>query len=92
MTFLSIFFALLAEQFQPLRADNPVYAAIKTFVRRMERWFNAGHASDGRLAWFLTIAALMLPTALLYWLCHYTSPFLALACNVRVAAAGTTSP
>ncbi len=84
MTFLSIFFALLAEQFQPLRADNPVYAAIKTFVRRMERWFNAGHASDGRLAWFLTIAALMLPTALLYWLCHYTSPFLALACNVAI--------
>lgn len=84
MTFLSILFALLAEQLQPLRADNPVYAAIKVFGLRMEGWFNAGHPSDGRLAWFLTIAALMLPTALLYWLCIRISPFLAVACNVAI--------
>jgi adenosylcobinamide-phosphate synthase len=84
MTFLSILFALLAEQLQPLRADNPVYAAIKAFGLRMEGWFNAGNESDGRLAWLLTIAALMLPTALLYWLCIRVSPFLAVACNVAI--------
>ena len=84
MTFLSIFFALLTEQFQPLRADNPVYAAIKAFGLRMEGWFNAGNARDGRLAWFLTLAALMLPTALLYYVCARISPFLALLCNVAI--------
>ena len=84
MTFLSILFALLAEQFQPLRADNPAYAAIKGFGRRMEGWFNAGNASDGRLAWGLTIVALMLPTLLVYWLCVRVSPLLALACNVAI--------
>lgn len=84
MTFLSILFALLAEQLQPLRADNPVYAAVRHFGIRMEGWFNAGHASDGRLAWALTIAALMVPTALIYWLCVRFSPFLALLWNVAV--------
>lgn len=84
MTFLSILFALLAEQLQPLRADNPVYAAIRSLGLRMEGSFNAGQASDGRLAWLLTIAGLMLPTALVYWLCWRTSPFLALAWNVAI--------
>ncbi len=84
MTFLSILLALLAEQFQPLRADNPVYAAIKGFGRRMEGWFNAGNASDGRLAWSLTAAVLMLPTVLVYWLCVRVSPLLALLWNIAI--------
>ena len=84
MTFLSILFALLAEQLQPLRADNPVYAAVRRFGIRMEGWFNAGHASHGQLAWALTIVALMLPTALVYWACLRFSPFLALLWNVAI--------
>ena len=84
MTFLSILLALLAEQFQPLRADNPVYAAIKALGIRMESWFNAGNASDGRLAWVLTVAVLMVPTALVYGLCVSASPFLALLWNVVI--------
>jgi adenosylcobinamide-phosphate synthase len=84
MTFLSILFALLAEQLQPLRADNPVYAAIKGFGVRMEGWCNAGRARDGRLAWLLMIAALMLPTLLVYWLCSRGGPILVLAWNVAI--------
>ena len=84
MTFLSILFALLAEQLQPLRAANPVYAAIKAFGVRMEGWFNAGQASHGRLAWLLTVAALMVPTVLVYWLCLRVSPFLALLWNIAI--------
>ncbi len=84
MTFLSILFALLAEQLHPLRADNPVYATVRSFGIRMEGWFNAGHANDGRLAWALTIIALMLPTALVYWACLRFSPFLALLWNVAI--------
>jgi adenosylcobinamide-phosphate synthase len=67
MTFLSILCALLFEQLKPLRADNPIYAEIKALAIRMENWFNAGHASHGRMGWFLMMAALMVPAGLIYW-------------------------
>lgn len=67
MTFLSILCALLIEQLKPLRADNLIYAEIKGFAMRMEAWFNAGDAANGRLGWFLMMAALMGPTAAIYW-------------------------
>lgn len=69
MTFFSIFFALLIEQIQPLRADNPVNGALRTLASRMEARFNAGQAHHGKLAWFATMAVVMVPTALVYWLC-----------------------
>jgi adenosylcobinamide-phosphate synthase len=68
MTFLSILCALLIEQLKPLRADNLIYAEIKAFAMRMEGWFNAGDASNGRMGWILMMAGLMIPTALIYYL------------------------
>ena len=67
MTFLSILCALLIEQLKPLRADNLIYAEIKAFAMRMEGWFNAGDASNGRMGWLLLMAGLMIPTAAIYW-------------------------
>ena len=84
MTFISILFALLIEQLKPLRADNPVYGAVKMYAIRVERWFNAGHADHGRLGWFVVMLSLALPTLLVYWLCSQVSPFLALAWNVVI--------
>ncbi len=84
MTFLSILFALLIEQLKPLRADNPIYSSVKVLAARMEAWFNAGQSSHGRLSWFLVIAALMLPTALIYWLALRQSPFVALGWNILI--------
>jgi adenosylcobinamide-phosphate synthase len=85
MTFLSILCALLIEQLKPLRADNVIYAEIKSFAMRIEGWFNAGDASNGRLGWFLMMAALMVPTALIYWvLLHYNFVFAAFAWNVLI--------
>jgi adenosylcobinamide-phosphate synthase len=85
MTFLSILCALLIEQLKPLRADNVVYAEIKSFAMRIEGWFNAGDASNGRLGWLLMMAALMAPTALIYWvLLHYNLVFAAFAWNVLI--------
>ncbi|GGY06214.1 CobD/CbiB family protein [Massilia dura] len=85
MTFLSILCALLLEQMKPLRADNPIYANIKLFAVRMETWFNAGHASHGRIGWFLMMAALMVPTALVYWvLLRYNLILGAFAWNVLI--------
>ena len=85
MTFLSILCALLIEQLKPLRADNMIYAEIKSFAMRMESWFNAGDASHGRLGWILMMAALMVPTALIYWvLLHFGLVFAAFAWNVLI--------
>lgn len=84
MTFLSILFALLAEQIQPLRATNSVYVAIKMFGGRMEHWFNAGHADHGRLAWVLMIASLMVPTAVIYGALLHVSALLALLWNMAI--------
>lgn len=84
MTFLSILCALLIEQLRPLRGDNPMYVAIKQLAARMEAAFNAGQECDGRMAWFLMMLILMLPTALVYWLCVKISPFAALAWNILI--------
>lgn len=85
MTFLSILCALIIEQIKPLRADNPIYGAIKLFAVRVEGWFNAGQAEQGRLGWIVFIAALVVPTILVYWLCSRISPFLAFAWSVVIA-------
>ena len=86
MTFLSILCALLLEQLKPLRADNLVYAEIKTLALRMETWFNAGHRRHGRMGWFLMMGVLVTPTALIYWvMMHYRLPLLAFAWTILVA-------
>ena len=85
MTFLSILCALLIEQLKPLRADNVIYAEIKSLAMRMEAWFNAGDAAHGRLGWILMMTALMLPTGLVYWILkHYELTFAAFAWNVLI--------
>jgi adenosylcobinamide-phosphate synthase len=85
MTFLSILCALLIEQLKPLRADNQVYTAIKAFATRIERSFNAGDASNGRMGWILMMVALMLPTALVHWVLLYNGMvFGAFAWNVLI--------
>lgn len=84
MTFISILFALLIEQLKPLRADNPVYSGVRLLARRMEIWFNAGQVRHGIVAWVAMMLALMLPTALVYWLCLKISPLAALAWNILI--------
>jgi adenosylcobinamide-phosphate synthase len=85
MTFFSILCALLIEQLKPLRADNQIYAEIKRFAMRIEAWFNAGQVSHGRMGWFLMMASLMLPTAIIYWvLMYYGLVFAAFAWNVLI--------
>lgn len=84
MTFLSILFALLLEQLKPLRADNPMYAAVKQLAARMESSFNAGQEGHGRIAWVVTMLVLLLPTVLISWLCARIGPFAVVAWNVLV--------
>lgn len=84
MTFLSILCALLIEQVKPLRANNPIYDAVRTFAIRVEGWFNAGQVHHGRLGWLAMIAAFTVPTLVVYWLCAKISPILAFAWSVVI--------
>jgi adenosylcobinamide-phosphate synthase len=85
MTFFSILCALLIEQLKPLRADNQVYGSIQRLAARIEGWFNAGEPGNGRLGWFLMMATLMLPTAIIYGvLLHYKLVFAVFAWNVLI--------
>ncbi|MFC5512135.1 CobD/CbiB family protein [Massilia jejuensis] len=85
MTFFSILCALLIEQLKPLRADNQVYGGIKGLAMRIEGWFNAGEPKNGRMGWFLMMAILVLPVALVYWVLQYFGlVFLAFAWNVAI--------
>lgn len=84
MTFFSILIALLIEQLKPLRADNPVYNAVKLLAARVEMGFNAGMREHGRLGWFTVVAVLTVPTILIYWICLSISPLLALVWNILI--------
>lgn len=84
MTFLSILFALLLEQLKPLRADNPMYAAVKQLAARMEATFNAGQEAHGRIAWVVAMLLLLVPCTAVYWVCLKISPFLALLWNILI--------
>ena len=84
MTFFSILCALLIEQFRPLRANNWVYEGINTFSARMEKWLNAGQERHGRMAWILTMLALMVPTVLIYGLCDWMGSWFVLGWNVVI--------
>ncbi|MGV3654299.1 MAG: CobD/CbiB family protein [Noviherbaspirillum sp.] len=84
MTFISILCALVLEQLRPLRAENRAYIAVKALAERIEGSFNAGQAEHGRMGWALMMAALAIPTLLVYWLAAGISPLLALAWNVII--------
>ena len=84
MTFFSILCALLIEQLKPLRADNPIYAAIKAFAFKIEAWSNAGEPQNGRLGWWIVILSLTIPTALIYYFCLQINWFAALLWNITI--------
>jgi adenosylcobinamide-phosphate synthase len=84
MTFLSILFALLIEQLKPLRVDNPIYLQVQNLASKVEGWCNAGKAIHGRTGWWIVIGSLTVPTALIYWLCMYFNPLIALVWNVII--------
>jgi adenosylcobinamide-phosphate synthase len=84
MTFLSILCALLIEQLKPLRAGNPIYSGIRALATRMESWFNAGQVQHGRLGWWAMMTILMVPTAVIYWVCKAINPVAALIWNILI--------
>ena len=85
MAFLSILCALLIEQFRPMRASHPVYAAIRSLAAWVESGFNAGQARNGRFGWFLMVAMLAVPAYVIHLIAASINPLVELAWNVLMA-------
>ncbi len=84
MTLFSILLVLVIEQFRPLRADNPVYAAVRAFAARIEHSFNAGQPEHGRMGWLVMVSVLVVPVLLVYWLLALAGPLAQFAWTVLI--------
>ena len=84
MTFLTILCALLFEQFKPLRAGNRLLGWLGWMAGRIESWCNAGQYRHGRLAWFVAMAALLVPVLLAGWWLGSIHPLLELMWNISI--------
>jgi adenosylcobinamide-phosphate synthase len=85
MTFLAILCALLIEQFRPMRANNLIYAEVKSLAMRVEAWFNAGHPRHGRFGWLLMVLLLTVPAYAIHLFAAVVSPMLEFAWSVAIA-------
>lgn len=85
MTFLSILCALLIEQFRPMRANNPLYAEIKSLASKVEAWCNAGQAHHGRLGWLLMVGMLAVPAYVIHLIVAGINPLAELIWSVLIA-------
>ncbi len=84
MTFFTILCALLFDQFKPLCPNNRLLGWFGRMAWRVESWCNAGHYWHGRMAWFLVMAAFLVPTLLIAWLLGSLHPLFELAWNILV--------
>lgn len=67
MGFFAILFALLLEQARPLAHDNATHSALRSWARSVRRNIDAGHASQGWVAWLLAVGLPTLLATLSYW-------------------------
>ena len=84
MSLISLICALLLEQWRPLAERHAVFSPVERYADFLERQFNAGEAQHGVIAWSLAVLPPVLGAWLLYLLCAYINPLLALAVNVAV--------
>ena len=84
MKFLALLAALLLEQVQPLRRENPVFAAFERYAAALERQMNAGQYYHGVMAWMLAVLPLAIVTVVVYHLLDAVSPILAWAWNLAI--------
>lgn len=68
MSFISVLFALMLEQAQPLARGNPVHAAMRAWVRWCTRNFDAGKPLHGWIAGSLAVGGPSVAALAIYWL------------------------
>jgi adenosylcobinamide-phosphate synthase len=67
MGFFAILIALLLEQARPLAYNNVAHSALRSWTRTVRRNIDAGHASQGWIAWLLAVGVPSVVAALIYW-------------------------
>ena len=89
MTFLSLVFALLLEQWRPLVDRRAVNAPLLAWADFLERKLNAGGVQQGLLAWIAVVVPAVLLAWFVYAILYSITPLLGLAFNVAVLYATT---
>ncbi|MDB5800892.1 MAG: threonine-phosphate decarboxylase [Rhodocyclales bacterium] len=85
MTLFSLVFALLLEQFRPLKAARVLYPPLEALGDFFESRFNDGQARHGAIAWFLMVLPPVLLVAIVYFvLYHAVHPLAAFVFNIVV--------
>ncbi len=84
MSLLSLIFALLLEQLQPLASRKGLYAWLKGYVDYFYRNFDGGNRKHGQIAWVVAVLLPFTGTVAIYWLLMAQHPVLAWAFCVLV--------
>ncbi|WP_435751030.1 CobD/CbiB family protein [Thauera sp. AutoDN2] len=88
MTLLSLFVALVLQQFWPAGAGSLASRLGRGFVAWFERRVQASTGAGGRTAWLLVVPATALASAVVYGMLWSLHPLLAFLFNVAVLFAG----
>ncbi len=84
MFFFAILLAFLIEQVKPLSIDNPVFAAMRQWVRATRSNLDAGQLAHAWLSWGLAVVLPAALSALVYWVLWQFSLVLAFCWLVAV--------
>jgi adenosylcobinamide-phosphate synthase len=84
MTFLSLLFALLVQYAYPPPARNPVQALYGRLALSVAKRFNAGDRNSGMAAWFVLVALVMVPLAILTAIAAALHPVVSWMLNVAI--------
>lgn len=68
MSIISLVFALLLEQYRPIRSQNSLYLAFVRFANYLERVFHGGDSRHGMIAWIAAIFPVTLVIVAVYFL------------------------
>ncbi|MBU3720963.1 MAG: CobD/CbiB family protein [Burkholderiaceae bacterium] len=84
MTLFSFIFAMLLEQFRPVRDDSRLAKSIERLFLKMEQATNSGEISSARMSWFAVVVGGTLLTWLVVALLTEVNVFLGFLANVGV--------
>ena len=84
MTWLSLFVALLIEQYKPLSYERVVAGPLARYATWFEQRLNAGEARHGVVAWSLAVGLPVAAVWFLYLLLVWINPLLGWVLNVLV--------
>ena len=84
MTFLSLTFALLLDQWRHGSVRKRIVSLFLSYADSLERYFNIGSHRHGIIAWIAAVAPFLILSLLIHYLLYRFSPLLGWAWNVAI--------